>query len=79
MGEESNSFPVTNGVKEGCVLSPTLFSMMFSAMLTDGFHGCDYIIHILHRSEGRLVNPGRLRAVTKLKETINRDFLFAND
>ena len=30
-------FHVTNGVKLGCVLAPTLFSMMFSAMLTAAF------------------------------------------
>ena len=30
---------VTNGVKQGCVLAPTLFSMMFSAMLMDPFLG----------------------------------------
>ena len=33
----SKPFPVTSGVKHGCVLAPTLFSMMFSAMLTDAF------------------------------------------
>ena len=36
-GEVSNPFPVTNGVKQGCALASTLFSMMFSAMLTDAF------------------------------------------
>jgi len=33
-GSGSEAFPVTNGAKQGCVLAPTLFSMMFSAMLT---------------------------------------------
>ena len=33
----SASFSVTNGVKQGCVLAPTLFSMMFSAMLQQAF------------------------------------------
>ena len=33
----SDPFPVTNGVKQGCVLASTLFSMMFSAMLTYAF------------------------------------------
>ena len=33
-GEFSDPFPVTNGVKQGCILAPNLFSMMFSAMLT---------------------------------------------
>ena len=36
-GEASADFPVSNGVKQGCVLAPTSFSiMMFSAMLTKG-------------------------------------------
>ena len=34
-------FPVTNGVKQGCVMAPTLFSMMFSAMLSDAFEDVD--------------------------------------
>lgn len=34
---KSEPFRVTNRVKRGCVLSPTLFSIMFSAWLTDAF------------------------------------------
>ena len=30
-------FPVTNGVKQGCVVAPALFSMMFSSMLAGAF------------------------------------------
>ena len=36
-GEFSDPFRVTNGVKQGCVLAPTLFSTMFSAMLTAAY------------------------------------------
>ena len=36
-GEFSDPFPVTNEVKQGCVLASTLFNMMFTAMLTDAF------------------------------------------
>ena len=35
--EYSEPFSVTNRVKQGCVMAPTLFSMMFSAMLIDAF------------------------------------------
>ena len=38
-GEYSEPFPVTNGVKQDCVMAPTLYSMMFSAKLTDVFSG----------------------------------------
>ena len=40
-GEFSDPFPVTNGVKQGCVLGSTLFSMMFSAMLAGAFQDGD--------------------------------------
>ena len=36
-GDVSESFEVTNGVKQGCVLAPTLFSIMFSGMLENAF------------------------------------------
>ncbi|VDL88604.1 unnamed protein product [Schistocephalus solidus] len=32
-GTVSDAFAETNGVKQGCVLAPTLFNLMFSAML----------------------------------------------
>nr|VZI47765.1 unnamed protein product [Spirometra erinaceieuropaei] len=37
-GAASEAFTVTNGVKRGCVLTPTLFSLMFSAMMMDAYH-----------------------------------------
>jgi hypothetical protein len=35
----SEPYPVSNGVKQGCVLAPTLFIMMCSAMSSDAFDG----------------------------------------
>ena len=34
-GDSLDPFPVSNGVKQGCGLAPTLFSIMFSAMLSE--------------------------------------------
>nr|VZI47351.1 unnamed protein product [Spirometra erinaceieuropaei] len=38
-GDFSEAFAVTNGVKQGCVLAPTLFSFMFTVMLLDAYRG----------------------------------------
>ena len=46
-GEFSEPFEVTNGVKQDCVMAPTLFSMIFSAMLMDAFQ--DTVFQIRYR------------------------------
>ena len=42
-GGYSEPFSETYGVKQDCVIAPTLYSMMFSAMLTDAFQDCDAV------------------------------------
>ena len=78
-GEFSDSFPVTNGVKQGCVLAATLFSMMFSAMLTDAFQDGDNGIPIRYRFDGKLFNLRRLQAKSKVQTAVLDEFLFADD
>ena len=73
-GEYSEPFPVTNGVNQGCVLAPTLFSMMSSAMLTYAFQDCD---------AGKLFNLRRLQAKSKvqidvLDELLHIDYMTKN-
>ena len=78
-GEFSDPFPVTNGVKQGCVLTSTLFSMMFSAMLTDVLQDGDNGIHIRYRFDGKLFNLRRLQAKSKVQTEVLDEFLFADD
>ena len=37
----SESLQVANGLKQGCVMISTLFSMTFYVMTMDAFHDCD--------------------------------------
>ena len=78
-GVYSEPFPVTSGVKQGCVLAPTLFSMMFSAMLTDAFRLGDIEVNFKFRTDGELFNLRRLREKTKVQKDIVHDFLFDDD
>ena len=78
-GESSAPFAVTNGVKQGCVLAPTLFSIMFSAMLSDAFRDKDMGISIRYRMDGSVFNLRRLQAKTKVSEDSINDLLFADD
>ena len=78
-GEPSEAFPVTKGVKQCCVLVVTLLRLMLSAMLNDAFRQSKPGINITFRSDGKLFNLSRLEAATTVKETVLRDFLFADD
>ena len=78
-GDVSDPFPVSNGVKQGCVLAPTLFSLIFSVMLSSALSGSDDGILIRFRTDGKFYDLRRLQARTKVKEALIRDFLFADD
>ena len=51
-GESSSAFQVTNGVKQGCVLAPTLFSIMFTGMLRIAFQDNTDCIAVDWRTDG---------------------------
>ena len=78
-GGRSEPFQVTNGVKQGSFLEPTLFSMMFAAMLMEAFKDSSTGIPIRYRYDGNLFNLKRLQALSKVNETKIRDLLFADD
>uniref|UniRef100_UPI0025F63694 RNA-directed DNA polymerase n=1 Tax=Thiolapillus sp. TaxID=2017437 RepID=UPI0025F63694 len=61
-GSLSGSFPISNGVKQGCVLAPTLFSIFFSIMLREAKEDLPDGIYIRFRTDGSLFNLRRLLA-----------------
>jgi hypothetical protein len=73
-------FHVTNGVQQGCVLAPTLFSMVFAAMLTEAIQDFNNQgINISYRTDGSVLNSRRLPAITKTREANISNLLFADD
>ena len=77
-GEFSDPFPVTNEVTQGCVLASTLFSMMFSAMLTDASQDGDNDTPIRYRFDGKLFNRRKLQAKSMVQTEVLDEFLFAD-
>ena len=70
---ELEPIPVTNGVKQGYVLAPTFFSMVFSATLLDAFQDHEEDgIPIRNRTDGELFKLSRLKALKKAHETVVR-------
>ena len=51
-------------------MAPTLFSMMFSAMLTDAFQDVDAGFPIRYRFDGKLLNLRRLQAKSKVQTDV---------
>ena len=73
----SNGFAVTNGVKQGCVFAPTLFSLYLSAMLEVAFD--DSLDGIQTRHNADLFNVAHFKARTRTSQKIVREMLFADD
>ena len=48
----SDPFPVTNGVKQGCVLAPTFFSLLFAEMLSVALAKTSAGTMICYRTDG---------------------------
>jgi len=78
-GTLSEPFPIKSGVKQGCVLAPTLFGIFFSLLLRHAFRSSDEGVYIHTRSSGSLFNLARLKAKTKTRCVLIRELLFADD
>ena len=64
-GSCSECFDIRSGVKQGCVLAPTLFGIFFALLLRHAFGNTTEGIYLYNRSDGRIFNLARIRAKTK--------------
>ena len=72
-------FLILNGVNQGCVLEPKLFGIFFSLLLKQAFGKAEESIYLHTRIDGKLFNPSRLKAKSKVKKIIIKDMPFAYD
>ena len=78
-GSLSGSFPISNGVKQGCILARTLFSIFLSIILREAKEDLPDGIYIRFRTDGSLFNLRRVLARTKTIEELITKLLFADD
>uniref|UniRef100_A0A5F8GN97 RNA-directed DNA polymerase n=1 Tax=Monodelphis domestica TaxID=13616 RepID=A0A5F8GN97_MONDO len=78
-GETSDCFNISNGMKQGCVLTPVLFNLYFNQVLRQAVMDLDLGVYIKYRLDGSLFNLRRLTAKTKTTERLILEALFADD
>ena len=78
-GEVSESFSVTNEVKQGCVLAPTVFFIFLSAMPNEAFRDTGDGVYTQSRQSADLFIVAHFRAKTNTTRILMRELLFADD
>ena len=78
-GSLSEPFTVETGVKQGCIIAPTLFSVFIAFILHLIGKELPQGIPIWYRTDGRLFNLNRFKAKTKIRKTIIMELQYADD
>ena len=69
-GRLSDEIPIDNGVKQGDVLAPTLFSIFFSVILSHAFQHCEKGVLLEFRTTGRVFDLRRFNFKSKTSYTL---------
>ena len=78
-GEASESFKIGHGVKQGCILAPTLFALYLTAVLKTMSIDLLSGLYIRTRTYGKLYNLPRLKSCRLTREECIRKLLYADD
>lgn len=77
-GETTEAFPITTGVKQGCVLAPTLLDLFFASMLsTCDFSNCADGVYIRFRI--KLFDLRKFNSKTNTIDQLVSELLYADD
>jgi len=78
-GDASTPFEITNGMKQGCVLAPVVFSPFFACVLTNALHDLERGVYLRYRLDGFLFYLCSLNAKIKKFDRLILDALLADD
>ncbi|KAL7834458.1 hypothetical protein SRHO_G00287050 [Serrasalmus rhombeus] len=78
-GDESAPFRVDKGVKQGCVIAPTLFSIFVAVILYLISENLPQGVKIMYRTEGQLFNINRFRAKGQISTVSIMELQYADD
>ncbi|KAI8440933.1 hypothetical protein MSG28_009230 [Choristoneura fumiferana] len=77
--ELSEEIQISSGVKQGCVLAPTLFALYFSVVMRDALQHCTNRIQLNVRTERGVFDLSRFRAKSKVLKIPILEILYADD
>ena len=78
-GRLSDEISVDNGVKQGDIPAPTLFSIYFAVLLGSAFLGCDVGVLLLFRTSRKIFNLRRFNSKSKVFHDLIKELLNADD
>ena len=78
-GQLSNELVVDNGIKQGEIPAPTLFSIFFAVLLSYAFQDYDKGVPLRFITTGKVFNLRRFNSKSKTFEALVRELLYADD
>lgn len=78
-GHVMDSFEISNGVKQGCILALVLFNVFFTFMLSHTVLDLEQGVYIHYCLDGSLFDLRRLTAKTKSPQDLPQEVLSADD